>query len=314
MVTGPADQRAHGGFGFPAAGARVFGCGIALQWRGFDGGLAFFEHGVPLHGEYPSDAPAVARFPRAEREPGDACVIQSGVRCKPSPQERPMGATCFRAIARIAPMGRSCDAFRRRFPMTHSDGVPPGPDLAQGVPLADVPNGGVLAGHVDGEPVLLARPDDGFHAVAGSCTHYGGSLGEGLVVDGEVRCPLHHACFSLRTGAALRAPAFAPLATWHTQVVGDTVFVRAKRDEAPTPAPGPRVDPGAIVIVGGGAAGFAAAQRLRELGFGGRLSSAERRVGKVCVSTCSSRWSPAHKTKKSINTSYNNIPMSTLHL
>ncbi|HEY9540712.1 MAG TPA: FAD-dependent oxidoreductase [Luteimonas sp.] len=156
--------------------------------------------------------------------------------------------------------------------MTHSDGVPPGPDLAQGVPLADVPNGGVLAGHVDGEPVLLARLDDGFHAVAGSCTHYGGSLGEGLVVDGEVRCPLHHACFSLRTGAALRAPAFAPLATWHTQVVGDTVFVRAKRDEAPTPAPGPRVDPGAIVIVGGGAAGFAAAQRLRELGFGGRLS------------------------------------------
>src|SRR3546814_11692823 len=91
------------------------GCGIARQWREFDGGLAFFEHGVPLHGEYPSDAPAVARFPRAEREPGDAYVIQSGVRCKPSPQERPMGATCFRAIARIAPMGRPCDAFRRRF-------------------------------------------------------------------------------------------------------------------------------------------------------------------------------------------------------
>src|SRR3546814_3217984 len=80
--------------------------------------------------------------------------------------------------------------------MTHSDGVPPGPDLAQGVPLADVPKGGVLAGHVDGEPVLLARLDDGFHAVAGSCTHYGGSLGEGLVVDGAVRCPLQHACFS----------------------------------------------------------------------------------------------------------------------
>src|SRR3546814_1503900 len=143
--------------------------------------------------------------------------------------------------------GRSCDAFRRRFPMTHSDSVPPGPDLAQGVPLADVPNDGVLAGHVDGEPVLLARLDDGFHAVAGSCTHYGGSLGEGLVVDGEVRCPLHHACFSLRTGAALRAPAFAPLAAWPPQVVGDTVFVRAKPDEAPTPAPGPRVAPGALV-------------------------------------------------------------------
>src|SRR3546814_12525920 len=87
-------------------------------------------------------------------------------------------------------MRRTCVAFRRVCPMTHSDGVPPGPVLAQGVPLADVPNGGVLAGHVDGEPVLLARLDDGLHAVAGSCTHYGGSLGEGLVVDGEVRGPL----------------------------------------------------------------------------------------------------------------------------
>src|SRR3546814_14643359 len=90
-------------------------------------------------------------------------------------------------------------------------------------------------------------------------------------------------CVGLRRGPARRAPAFAPLATWHTQVVGDTVFVRAKQDEAPTPAPGPRVDPGAIVIVGGGAAGFAAAQR-----------SEERRVGKECVSTCRSRWSPYH--------------------
>jgi NADPH-dependent 2,4-dienoyl-CoA reductase/sulfur reductase-like enzyme/nitrite reductase/ring-hydroxylating ferredoxin subunit len=156
--------------------------------------------------------------------------------------------------------------------MGHADSVPPGPDLGQGVPLASVPAGGVLAGHVDGEAVLLARRDDGFHAVAGTCTHYGAPLGEGLVVDGEVHCPWHHACFSLRTGAALRAPAFAALATWRVETVGDTVFVRAQDDAARASPPRPRVDPGAIVIVGGGAAGFAAASRLRELGFSGRLS------------------------------------------
>ncbi|MDN5781053.1 MAG: FAD-dependent oxidoreductase [Luteimonas sp.] len=156
--------------------------------------------------------------------------------------------------------------------MAHTDSTPPGPDLGKGVPLASVPPGGVLAGHVDGEPVLLSRFDDGCHAVGGSCTHYGAPLGEGLVVDGEVRCPWHHACFSLRTGAALRAPAFAALATWRTEVIGDTVFVRAQQDAAPAALPRPRVDPGAIVIVGGGAAGFAAAKRLRELGFSGRLS------------------------------------------
>lgn len=156
--------------------------------------------------------------------------------------------------------------------MAHTDSVPPGPDLGKGVPLASVTRGGVLAGHVDGEPVLLSRLDDGCHAVGGSCTHYGAPLGEGLVVDGEVHCPWHHACFSLRTGEALRAPAFAPLARWHTEVVGDTVFVRAQEDAAPAQPSRPRVDPGAIVIVGGGAAGFAAATRLRDLGFSGRLT------------------------------------------
>ncbi|MFC7300298.1 FAD-dependent oxidoreductase [Cognatiluteimonas weifangensis] len=156
--------------------------------------------------------------------------------------------------------------------MAHTDTPPPGPDLRQGVPLADVPMAGVLAGHVDGEAVLLARLDDGIHAVGGHCTHYGAPLAEGLVSDGEIRCPWHHACFSLRTGAALRAPAFAPLPRWRTEVVGDTVFVR-EADTAPLPAPpAPRAAPQRIVIVGGGAAGYAAALRLRELGYDGSLT------------------------------------------
>ena len=156
--------------------------------------------------------------------------------------------------------------------MTHTDTPPPGPDLKLGVPLAIVPATGVLAGHVDGAPVLLARLDDGIHAVSGSCTHYGGPLAEGLIVDGEVRCPWHHACFSLRTGAALHAPAFAPLARWNTEIVGDMVFVRDE-DTSPRPAPPrPRTNPERIVIIGGGAAGFAAAERLRDLGYDGTLT------------------------------------------
>jgi NADPH-dependent 2,4-dienoyl-CoA reductase/sulfur reductase-like enzyme/nitrite reductase/ring-hydroxylating ferredoxin subunit len=142
-----------------------------------------------------------------------------------------------------------------------------------GVPLTSLPDGGVLAGHVDGTAVLLSRMDDGIFAVSGNCTHYGAPLADGLVVDGEIRCPWHHACFSLRTGRARKAPAFAPLMTWRVEVLGDTVFVRAATEDMKTSAPlQPRAHPERIVIVGGGAAGFAAAVRLRELGFKGPLS------------------------------------------
>lgn len=157
--------------------------------------------------------------------------------------------------------------------MAQTDTTPSGPDLAKGVPLASVPAAGVLAGHVDGNPVLLVRMDDGIHAVSGVCTHYGAPLADGLVVDDEIRCPWHHACFSLRTGAALRAPAFAALATWRVEVVGETVFVRGEETAVRPSRPcAPPSQPARIVIIGGGAAGFAAAERLRELGYCGTLS------------------------------------------
>ncbi|HEX5184094.1 MAG TPA: FAD-dependent oxidoreductase [Allosphingosinicella sp.] len=148
--------------------------------------------------------------------------------------------------------------------------APTGPDLREGVPLADIPATGFLAGHVDGETVLLSRSGDGLHAIGGRCTHYGGPLAEGLVVGETVRCPWHHACFSLRTGIALKAPAFDPLDRWQAEIEGDRVFVRTRIGPADVAVPLPDA-PGRIVIVGGGAAGFAAAEMLRRLGYGGSL-------------------------------------------
>jgi NADPH-dependent 2,4-dienoyl-CoA reductase/sulfur reductase-like enzyme/nitrite reductase/ring-hydroxylating ferredoxin subunit len=151
--------------------------------------------------------------------------------------------------------------------------APQGPDFAQGVPIDLVPESGMLAGHVGDDEVLVARVGDEWLAVGARCTHYRGRLGDGLLVGDTVRCPLHHACFSLRTGDALRAPALDPIACWRIERHGDRLFVREKLP-ARQPSSPPAADglPSSIVIVGAGAAGLAAADMLRREGYEGPVS------------------------------------------
>jgi NADPH-dependent 2,4-dienoyl-CoA reductase/sulfur reductase-like enzyme/nitrite reductase/ring-hydroxylating ferredoxin subunit len=148
---------------------------------------------------------------------------------------------------------------------------PSGPDLAEGVPAAALPDGGMISGHVGKEPVLLVRLGEDVFAVGSKCTHYGGPLGDGVISGGMVRCPWHHACFSLRTGEAVRAPAFDPVARWRVEDLGDRIVVREKLPKASAETPSTQAD-ARFVIVGGGAAGFAAAERLRREGFAGDLA------------------------------------------
>jgi nitrite reductase/ring-hydroxylating ferredoxin subunit len=95
--------------------------------------------------------------------------------------------------------------------MSGAQSNPPGPDLTSGIPVNDIPDGRMILGHVGEDPVLLARRGEEFFAIGATCSHYGGPLAEGLMVEDTVRCPWHHACFSLRTGEALRAPALNPM-------------------------------------------------------------------------------------------------------
>ena len=101
-----------------------------------------------------------------------------------------------------------------------------GPNLAQGIPASDLLEGRMLAGHVGEEAVLLARSGAEVFAIGATCTHYGAPLADGLMVGDTVRCPWHHACFSLRTGEALHAPAFAPVTRWTVEQRDGRIFVQ----------------------------------------------------------------------------------------
>lgn len=160
--------------------------------------------------------------------------------------------------------------------MSGAEAGPAGPDLKRGIPVDQIADGGMLAGQVDGEPVLLARRGAVFYAIGASCSHYSGTLADGLLVGETVRCPLHHACFDLRTGEAVHGPAISSLPCYQVERHLDLVMVTALKPpgeaaQRHVALPEGKV-PKRIVIVGAGAAGTAAAFALRRAGYAGEVT------------------------------------------
>jgi NADPH-dependent 2,4-dienoyl-CoA reductase/sulfur reductase-like enzyme/nitrite reductase/ring-hydroxylating ferredoxin subunit len=163
---------------------------------------------------------------------------------------------------------------RREVFMTRKPDTP-SLDLRSGIVLRELPDGGMILGHVDTEEAILVRSGDSLYAVGAICPHYHAPLSAGLIAGDTVRCPLHHACFDLRTGEAVRAPALDPIPCWRVERIGNRAFVRER-----LPDPMPRTNasgrssngPASVVIVGGGAAGLAAADMLRREGYKGAVT------------------------------------------
>jgi NADPH-dependent 2,4-dienoyl-CoA reductase/sulfur reductase-like enzyme/nitrite reductase/ring-hydroxylating ferredoxin subunit len=154
--------------------------------------------------------------------------------------------------------------------MASADKTPSGPDFTKGVRATDLAEGAMLVGRVGDDEVILARQGGKLFAVSAHCTHYHGPLVEGLLVGETVRCPWHHARFSLQTGEAVAAPALSPLTCWQVEDRDGTIVVKNKKaHSAPKTT---ALASGRIVIVGGGAAGFAAAEILRRRGFNGSVT------------------------------------------
>jgi apoptosis-inducing factor 3 len=145
-----------------------------------------------------------------------------------------------------------------------------GPDFEKGCHIDTVPDQGMLLGHAFGEAILLARHGPELFAIGATCTHYGGPLAKGLMVNCTVRCPWHHARFDLRTGEAIGAPALSDTSCWKLEKRGDRFFVTGKADRKP--ARKPKSSPASVVIIGAGAAGNAAAEMLRREGYDGPIT------------------------------------------
>ena len=124
--------------------------------------------------------------------------------------------------------------------------------------------------------ILLARVGDQFYAVSANCPHYGGTLAEGALCGTRVICPLHHAVFNVVNGDLEEPPALDALVSYEVRVEGERVLVRVPEatDDRRAVSMGKRdvaADPRQFVIIGAGAAGYAAAQTLREEGFRGNI-------------------------------------------
>lgn len=76
--------------------------------------------------------------------------------------------------------------------------------------------------------IALFNLDGDFYAIEDVCTHDGGPLVEGEILNGcEVMCPRHGARFDIRTGEALSFPAFEATATYEVRIDGDDILIES---------------------------------------------------------------------------------------
>ncbi|RIB13505.1 hypothetical protein C2G38_2019167 [Gigaspora rosea] len=122
--------------------------------------------------------------------------------------------------------------------------------------------------------ILLARVNGQIHATSHKCTHYGVSYFKKK----QARSPWHGACFNVATGDIEDAPGLDNLQKYKVTIKGDDVYVEAEEDAFKISRRPPKCSAGVVplndhtvVIIGGGASGNAAAEKLREDGYNGKI-------------------------------------------
>ena len=91
---------------------------------------------------------------------------------------------------------------------------------------SELPPGAMTWVVIDRERVLVANVGGSFYALRDVCGHAGAPLSTGELAGYVIECPLHYACFDVRTGKLLSGPVSGDVPTYQVRVDGDTVYVK----------------------------------------------------------------------------------------
>ncbi len=104
--------------------------------------------------------------------------------------------------------------------------------------MSDLENNWILVGETNnielediirfdhqGKTYCIYKLEDGFYATDGICTHESVHLEDGLVMDGEIECPMHQGIFDIKTGKAISPPACDDLKTYPTKIENEKIFI-----------------------------------------------------------------------------------------
>ena len=80
----------------------------------------------------------------------------------------------------------------------------------------------------DGKTYCIYLLEDGFYATDGMCTHEDVHLEDGLVMDGEIECPMHQGIFNIKSGEAISPPACNDLRTYPVKVENEKIYINLR--------------------------------------------------------------------------------------
>jgi nitrite reductase/ring-hydroxylating ferredoxin subunit/uncharacterized membrane protein len=119
-------------------------------------------------------------------------------------------------------------SYRRGIGVDQTTFEPTLDDWTDALAVADLRDGKPTNVRVGTTDVLVFRDGAAIHALANRCTHRGGPLDEGEIVDGAVRCPWHQSAFELATGEVVQGPASAPQPSYQVRTRDGRIELRSR--------------------------------------------------------------------------------------